>query len=292
MKIVVVMIVFNGDFVLEQALEQVYPHVSQILISEGCVKYWIDRGYTTSTDNTNDILNSFPDPANKIQIVHGIYKEKTEQANAVMHLVNDDTDYIWVIDSDECYKTEDIINLKDYLEEIQPDSVAIRSCTFFGGFDNYLTGFEQLPNNFRRIFKYEKGAVWAEHRPPKLTCERSDPKHVDGDWLFDFLNIQMYHYSYVSPDMVYQKMQYYAGSVNPKNIIPNYFENVWLPWVTGDDDERVDIEYKNNGAHEFLRRPYCFTKEFIGTHPESIVRDLKSLENKFWKQLSKYTELQ
>ena len=60
MKIAFGMIVFEGDYVLKECLEQVYPFASQILIAEGPVKYWQDQGRMTSLDRTNEILKSFP----------------------------------------------------------------------------------------------------------------------------------------------------------------------------------------------------------------------------------------
>ena len=69
MKIAFGMIVFNGGFVLEECLKSVYPFAHQILIAEGPVGYWQSQGFTTSTDETNEILQSFPDPEGKITIV-------------------------------------------------------------------------------------------------------------------------------------------------------------------------------------------------------------------------------
>ena len=69
-KIAFGMIVFDGDYVLSECLKQVYPFASQILISEGPVSYWQKQGKITSTDNTNKILDEFPDPENKIKIIH------------------------------------------------------------------------------------------------------------------------------------------------------------------------------------------------------------------------------
>ena len=66
-KIAFGMIVFEGDYVLKQCLEQVYPFASQILIAEGPVSFWQKQGRTTSTDETNKILDEFPDPENKIK---------------------------------------------------------------------------------------------------------------------------------------------------------------------------------------------------------------------------------
>ena len=79
MKIAFAMIVFEGDFVLRQCLKQIYPFASQILIAEGPVKYWQDQGRITSTDKTNSILETFPDPENKIIITQG----KTSSATLI-----------------------------------------------------------------------------------------------------------------------------------------------------------------------------------------------------------------
>lgn len=83
--------------------------------------------------------------------------QKKEQSNSYMKLVNPDIDYIWQIDSDEVYRTEDIIKIKEILKTEKPTSMGIRSCSFYGGFNNYLTGFELNNDNFLRIFKYENG---------------------------------------------------------------------------------------------------------------------------------------
>jgi len=73
MKIAAGIIIFNGDYVLQECLSSIYPFVDQILIAEGPVKFWQNQGFSTSTDKTNDILHNFPDPQNKIKIYHGQY---------------------------------------------------------------------------------------------------------------------------------------------------------------------------------------------------------------------------
>jgi len=84
MKITFGMIVLNGDQVLQETLASVYPYAHQILIAEGPVTYWQQQGYTTSIDGTNEILDNFPDPENKIKIVHSQYTEKDDQCNTYM----------------------------------------------------------------------------------------------------------------------------------------------------------------------------------------------------------------
>ena len=72
MKIAFGMIVFEGDYVLKECLECVYPFAEQILIAEGPVKFWQDQGKITSEDKTNQILQNFPDPDNKIKPVEDV----------------------------------------------------------------------------------------------------------------------------------------------------------------------------------------------------------------------------
>jgi hypothetical protein len=293
MKIAFGMIVFEGDYVLKECLEQVYPFASQILISEGPVSYWQRQGKTTSTDDTNKILDEFPDPDNKIKIIHGKFSEKDEQCRAYMQYVNDDIDYIWNLDSDEVYKTEDLIKIIEFLKKETPTSVGIQSCSFYGGFDNYLTGFELNTDNFLRIFKYYKGSTWLTHRPPTIEYPNNlnvIRKHVDSKTLYDLLGVQMYHYSYVFPDQVFKKVNYYKDSVSRENCIDDYFNKIYLPWVNGKDLDRYNVEQKYLGVHEFKPnvRGECYTKVFEGSHPESVIRNLYSLKNKFIEQLKKY----
>jgi len=290
MKIAFGMIVFEGDYVLKQCLEQVYPFAEQILIAEGPVSYWQRQGRTTSLDDTNKILDEFPDPENKIKIIHGQYKEKDDQCRAYMEHINDDIDYIWNLDSDEVYKTEDIEKIIKFMIEEKPTSVGVRSCSFYGGFDNYLTGFELKRDNFLRIFRYTKGSTWLTHRPPTIKYPPNtniNLKHIDSDTLWNKLGVQMYHYSYTFPDQVYKKVNYYKDSVSKQNCIDNYFNDVYIPWVSGKKEE---TELYWNGVHEFKPhiRGECKTKPFNLTHPESIERDMEELKNKYQTQLKKY----
>jgi hypothetical protein len=294
MKIAFGMIVFEGDYVLHECLEQVYPFASQILIAEGPVSYWQQQGRTTSLDNTNKILQEFPDPDKKITIIHGQYKEKDDQCRAYMRHIKPDIDYIWNLDSDEIFKTDDLYKMIDYLQIEKPTSVGIRSCTFYGGFDNYLTGFELAKDNFLRVFKYTNGSTWLTHRPPTIIYPNNvqiQPKHIDSDTLYEQTGIQMYHYSYVFPNQVFKKLAYYKNAVSKSNCIDNYFAKIYLPWVTGNQSQKLEIENQFLGVHEFqpTSRGPCFTTPFLGIHPESIARRISKLRQVFINQLNVFT---
>ena len=293
MKIAFGMIVFEGDFVLQQCLEQVYPFASQILISEGPVKYWQELGKTTSEDFTNQILDNFPDPENKIKIIHGQFLEKDEQCNAYMTYLNDDIDYLWMIDSDEIYTTSDIKKTIEFLDRTKPTSVGVQSCTFYGGFNHYLTGFEQNTDNFLRIFKVTPKSKWLTHRPPTIQYPTNIQKlHINSNLFFQLTNVQMYHYSYVFPEQVRKKIDYYKAKVSRDNCIDDYFNKVYLPWVNGDENQKLKIESNYIGVHEFKPhvRGECYTKKFEGTHPESIINSYELLNQRFKKELQNYVD--
>ena len=101
--------------------------------------------------------------------------------------------------------------------------------------------------------------------------------------------ITMYHYSYVFPKQVKDKVGYYKKCISKERCIDNYFENIWMLWVLN-PDLRQDIENEYLGVHEFIPsfRGECRTKLFEGEHPEAIEMTLDSLKNKFKKQLNDY----
>ena len=292
MKITFGMIVLNGDQVLEETLSSVYPYAHQILIAEGPVRYWQQQGYETSTDGTNKILENFPDPDNKIKIVHSQYSEKDEQCNAYMQFLDDETEYIWNLDCDEVFKPEDIEKVINLLETERYTSVGFKSLTFYGGFEHYLSGFEEGAE-FIRIRKVYPGSYWQTHRPPTIAHKIENPwpeKHLNFNDLADNYGVRMYHYSYVFPDQVYNKIKYYKEYLSKANCIDNYFEGVYLPWITGDEQQKQNIEQHYHGVHEFKPqyRGSCFTKKFEGEHPEIIKNNMQQLKDKFNKQLTGY----
>lgn len=292
MKIAFGIIVFNSNFVLKETIQSIYPYAAQILIAEGPVTYWQQQGYTTSTDGTNEIINNFPDPDNKIKIVHSQYKEKLEESNAYMKFLDFDIDYLWMMDADEIFKPKDIELVIKMIEIEGYTSVGFKSISFYGGFDRYITGFEEKAE-FLRIFTVYPGSRWKKHRPPVISHRLGHTfpnKHLSFNVLSKSYNIRMYHYSYVFPDQVYQKIKYYKESLNSKGVIDNYFKNIYLPWVFGNDSEKQEIEKKYSGVHEYIekRRGNAFTRKFTGEHPKIILDNIKELIVKFHKQLNQW----
>lgn len=288
-KICVSMIVYNSDFVLKQCLESIYPFVNQIIVNNAKVNYW--QNNPIKEDETKEILLNFPDPENKLTVIFEDGAEKTSLCQSIMPHIRPDTTHLWCLDSDEIFKPEDIYKIKNVLRERNPNSIGFQSNTFYGGFDYILGGFER-EHSFKRLLKYEHGCTYVNHRPPTLSIDKQGNNlHISGQEMSDKYGVEMYHYSYISPRQVYEKIQYYESAVISKGkCIPNYFNEVFIKWVTGCDTYRKMIENTYNGVHEFMpdARGECKTELFRNLHPEIIFRDIKELKAKFDKQLKEY----
>lgn len=289
-KIYAGLIVFNGNYVLQECLQSLYKNVDGILISEGPVQWWQDRGYTTSTDGTNEILNNFLDPQNKIKIIHGQWQEKEQQCQAYMRFLPDDADYICNVDCDEIYKDENWHKLREIMDTKKYTEIQFRFKTFFGGFDHYISGYEENVRTVR-IQRSYPGCQWQTHRPPRLFPKRgiNAPSKVLSHLETDAMGIRIYHYSFCFANQVLQKMQYYENFVNKSNCIPNYFYDIWLPWVLSNNiKERARIENKWRGVQDCKRRSDAFTEPFTGEHPQIIQDNMDKLKEKFNEQLEYY----
>lgn len=293
MKLTAAMIVLNGDHVLKESLKSIYDHVDEIVIAEGPVRYWQDRGLTTSTDRTNEILDNFEDPDNKMRVLHSQYEEKDHQFSAALSLMTNQPDYLIQVDSDEVWTNESLLNLRRLLETQRPISVGVHSNTFVGGFDRVISGFEEKTDNFLRVFRWEAGCRFITHRPPTIQYTNGEMTrgrgHIDSDEARDMYQISMCHYSYVWPSQVKSKIDYYKSKVSMQNCIPDFYDNYWLPWTKSVSiEEKWEIETKIHGMHEFkpeIRGP-AFTKPYVNFHPDAIKVNIETLKSRIEKELN------
>jgi len=289
-KITFTMIVFNGDYVLKENLESIYPFAEKIIITEGPVKHYQKLGFSCSTDKTIDIIKNFPDPKNKIQLIQGTWNGKDHMCDIQSpYFVGD---FVWHVDSDEIYTQFDMEKVVKYLNDNSNCySMAFKLKSFYGGFDRYISGFEE---NFEvhRIQRIIPGkSKWVTHRPPTMlwpptgkTCKEMG--HIDFNTT-DSWRIRIYHYSHVFPKQIKAKMEYYYQR-DPRGIIPNYWDNLYIPWIKAKtEEEKLKIEKPTKGVQEWIaqRRGDAYTKKFNGKHPESIEKVRLKLEQRIKNEL-------
>ncbi len=275
-KICFQVIAWNASPFLEPCLASIAPF-GDIVAAEGPVTFWRERGFTTSTDDTKEVLAKYT-----ARLVCAAWSEKDEMVNAAARMIPDDCTHVFAVDSDEIWRAQDIEAIIPELDNW--DSVAFKPQTFFGGLDRVLTGFE-LSAMWYRIQRFYPGCRWHTHRPPTILAPDGRPwrdhRHWDAPYAFA-------HYSYVFPKAVKAKIEYYAAYFG--GTIPDYRERVWLPWARGDAAERQRIEDEFDGVHEYLpsRRGQCRTTPFTGRHPEVIEKRLPELRARFERELEEY----
>ena len=279
-------IVFNTDYVLAECIKSLLPY-GKVIVAEGPVKFWQDRGFTTSTDKTNSILAEL---LPKEDVIHSQWDEKDAESNAPLHLVPDNTDFLWLVDSDEIWAARDIERIIGILETGEWDSAGFKPYSFFGGLSRYMTGFEE--QEWHRIQRWYPGARWYSHRPPTILAPDGRPwrNHRHLSYLeTDKMGIRFAHYTYVWLSQMQAKAKYYEA-YSPGVTIPDYMNRVWLPWVLGNDITRQVIEREFDGVHNWRpeRRGACFTATFAGEHPQEIQKVLPELKQRFNKEIKQY----
>ena len=275
-KFSIVMIVLNGMPFIEYALASVYDAAHEIIIVEGAVEKCMFSANPdgSSTDGTVGFIESFPDPHHKIKLIQGRWPEKCEMQNKALDFVTGD--YVWLVDSDEVYRQEDVVKITEMVTK----DPAITQINFIC--HNFWKGFEHIiysnklfvpAFHFRRIFKFKHGARFVSHRPPTMvlpgTEKTTEQMHcLDGMTTWE-QGVAIYHYSYVLDAQVQQKMELYrrygwdkAWEIDMHRWC-NEFYSQWTP------DRRLELESR---FPVWTGDKASYSVPFRGKHPEVITQ--------------------
>jgi hypothetical protein len=216
-------IVLNGEPFLEHCLRALYPFAHEIIIVEGAC----EAARRTSTpsghsiDTTAECIERFcrdEDPAAKIQFIrrNGYWPEKDTMCQAFGEQATGEL--LWQVDVDEFYHPDDMANiLEELYQNPELGGASFKQLCFFGSFHHTIDGwfFRENQPEILRIFRWSRGYTYHQHRPPTVldTQGRSVRKRP---WLTATAlakrDIFLYHYSYVLPQQVKLKVQYYAAA--------------------------------------------------------------------------------
>ncbi len=270
-----VMIVLNGMPFIEYSLKSVYDFAHEIIIIEGAVEncMFAANADGSSTDGTVEFIESFPDPQKKIRLVQGRWPEKCEMQNeALKHVTGN---YVWLIDSDEVYKKEDLDKIKEILRS-DPSITQVNFIpdSFWKGLDYIFVSskFFEDSCHCRRLFKYVPGSMFTTHRPPTMVWPGHN-KTTEQMNLLDGtatrgMGIIFYHYSYVLDKQVKQKVELYrryGWDRHWKLDLDKWYEECFLRW-TPQNRKQIDSDYPiwtgDIDSHTVL---------FNGTHPKVVI---------------------
>lgn len=307
------MIVFNGEEFLQEVLESIYEFAYEIIVVEGPDRNALSMAGPDgrSTDGTQTILKSFPDPLKKLKIIHGSWSSKDEQCNRFIEEASGD--YIWQVDDDEVYKKEDLRKIEKLLiDDPEITAVAFQWQNFFKGFDRVMVADE--PYEVWRLFRLRPGYRFQTHRPPTVVDPSTGAimnriKPLSGRKLAE-MGIRIYHYSYIFDRQVRSKIQYHTNLrldeqgigipslptwLSKQGWINKQWRAFWsISWLralrrrrdTGfryDYYDRIWLPWDQDSTAVEARYgvspspgPYRRTEPFWGTHPEVIARRLRA----------------
>lgn len=290
-----VIIVLNGMPFIELLVESIYKFAHKIVIVEGAVENckFAAGENGSSIDGTVEYIKEFDDFDNKITLVQGLWEEKLQMQNKALEFI--DSGYVWLVDSDELYKDEDILKVIDLLSS--DNSITqmnfISHYNFWKGLDYYFTSpeFFKPIHHYRRIFRYKEGCYFTSHRPPTLFYPEDNTTSdkinvIDGFQTFS-MGINLYHYSYVLPAQVEQKIKLYDkyGWGNDWNLnLIEWYYNFFLGW-TPENREELEKKYPAwTGSKD------SYIVKFHGSHPEPVLKLFSKLENDSEEIINEYTQ--
>jgi len=272
-------IVLNGEPFTKYCLRALYPFAHEILVVEGAclAAKAIATSDGHSTDGTLDALWRFKeeeDPDNKVRIVtrDGFWYEKDEQSRTYFDLA--EGDFVWQVDIDEFYLSEDMARLIRFLEaNSEVTGLSFDQLTFWGGFDYlvdswYLRGGARV---YHRVFRKKQGFTYLRHRPPTVLSEKGEDlrrlrwieAHVTASW-----GMRLYHYSLVFPKVVHDKCIYYSCAywANHARDSQKWFREVFLG---------LNNPFRVHNVYAFPG----WLERFRGEHPtaiKSMISDINS----------------
>jgi len=286
-KITFGMIVLNGEPFVLYNLRGLYPFAYQIIVVEGAVPdaSCISTPSGHSSDDTLAILHFFKtteDPENKVVIVtaedegypNGFWPgEKDEQSRAYARRATGN--YLWQVDSDEFYKSEDIRAIQTMLDEDPTiTAVSFPMITFWGGFDYWVDGWylRRGASTYHRLFKWGADYQYYTHRPPTVLDDHGRNTR-EINWIHSYQieqkNIFLYHYSLLLPQQVEDKITFYEKA----------------RWI-----QRTGAKEWMNNSYNTLKRPFrvhnvyaypSWLERYHGSHPAEalMMRDILSKTN-------------
>jgi hypothetical protein len=284
-KITFGIIVLNGEPFISYNLRSLYPFAHQIIVVEGACpsasKVASIDGH--SLDGTLESLLEFKrkeDPENKLVIVtaedqnkkDGFWSEKSEMSQAYASRATGN--FLWQIDSDEFYKSEDMEKVVNFLfENPNVTEVSFRTKTFWGGLAYNVDGIllRLGDQDFHRLFSWGKGYNYVTHRPPTVT----DTDNVNVASINSIsarkmakLGVFLHHYEYLFPHQVRNKSEYYANAPHCQGLRPGA---IWA------EDSYMSLKspYRVHNIYKWI----SWLERYNGEHPYQVLmlmEDIKS----------------
>lgn len=104
---------YKEEDYITYAIRGMYDFADVIAVSVDTGTGW--SGDHEDPNRTLELVNSFPDPENKLRVFVGEWATEVDQRNANLDLVRDSVDYYMIVDPDEIYSSDGLARLRRYI---------------------------------------------------------------------------------------------------------------------------------------------------------------------------------
>ncbi len=270
MKISFGIIVIDGMPFIKHQLMLIYPYAHEIIICEGGDDVWEQlHGYRHSKDKTLASIKNFPDPENKICFLQKRWKRKNDMCHEYSRVASGDI--IWHVDVDEFIDPRHVPYMVELFQRYpEYDAMAPRQIVLWGD-TGTIIGAVDIENEhvviefpgIDRIYRRKEG-LYINHLPLRGYFDPSEKRIIGAKLFPDELlcqrDIYNFHFSYVLPKSVKNKMKYYQQRT-PGSTRPGWYENVFMrfsekreEWIESQFDVGP-IDTKNGYHFPFVLKP-------------------------------------
>ncbi len=192
MKIHAIILALNEEIFIENQLNTIYPYCSKISVITQYDRDWYGR--FVKPDNSIKIINNYPDPEGKINLVIRRLPDEASARNMEMlsfnnkcyrntishgrpfkdiRLFHEPPDYFWIIDADEFYDVNTLPQILSFLEKRKPRGMRVTGYNYVYNWNNRVprsvidfTHFGFIKPGV--LFEQRRTVSWNEFRIKKL----------------------------------------------------------------------------------------------------------------------------
>lgn len=207
-----------------------------------------------TTEYLDELVQQYPEQVTLYRPPEGQFWDgKREMVNAPLENIQE-VCLLWQVDVDELWSVDQICRARQLFIDHPEKTSAFYWCWYFVGEQLVISSrhcYAQNPKQeWLRTWRFQPGAIWAAHEPPRLIKPLADGQSLDIALINPFLHqeteqhgLLFQHFAYVTPDQLQFKEQYYGyeGAVarwlNLNQMTSNQypiFLREYFPWVNDD----------------------------------------------------------
>ncbi len=249
------------------------------------------RSYDGTTEYLDELEREYPENITIYRKPDGMFWQgKREMVNEPLYNINEEC-LLWQVDVDELWTVEQIFSARQMFIDNPEKTAAFYWCWYFVGEKLTISTrncYTQNPEQeWLRTWRYNPGAVWVAHEPPRLQEPLLNGQWQDVAAVNPFLHHETEEYglvfqlfAYVTPEQLKFKEQYYGY----RNAVSQWEElqkqtqlpvllRQYFPWVG--DDTMVDTAQSCGVVPIAYRQADTIDWSFL--QPEEIENEIKKL---------------